>query len=98
MLGAAETLLPMVRSRWTSAGNTGTMNTMTGQPKYRAFLSYSHADSRAAAWLHARIEGFRIDKDLSGRETAMGPIPGRLAPVFRGRSGFDAGGSLAVFA
>jgi hypothetical protein len=47
--------------RWTSAGNTGTMETMTGQPKYHAFLSYSHADSRAAARLHARIEGFRID-------------------------------------
>lgn len=37
--------------------------------KYRAFLSYSHKDTAWAKWLHARLEGFRIDKDLIGRET-----------------------------
>jgi hypothetical protein len=42
---------------------------MPDHPKYRAFLSYSHADSRAAARPHARLEGFRIDKDLAGRDT-----------------------------
>ena len=35
--------------------------------KYRAFLSYSHADTRWAKWLHGRLEAFRIDKELVGR-------------------------------
>ena len=38
--------------------------------KYRAFLSYSHRDTAWAKWLHARLEGFRIDKDLVGRRNA----------------------------
>src|SRR5580692_2167480 len=62
--------------------------------KYRAFLSYSHRDSAAAKRLHSRLEAFRIDKDLVGRETAMGPIPKQLRPIFRDRHDFDAGGTL----
>ena len=62
--------------------------------KYRAFLSYSHHDTGVAKRLHGRLEGFRIDKDLVGRDTAMEPIPKRLAPIFRDRHDFDAGGAL----
>lgn len=43
--------------------------------KYRAFLSYSHADTKRAKWLHGRLESFPIDKELEGRETSTGPIP-----------------------
>jgi len=64
--------------------------------KYRAFLSYSHRDTAAAKRLHGRLEGFRIDKDLVGRETPMGPIPKHLRPIFRDRHDFDAGGTLAA--
>ena len=49
--------------------------------KYRAFLSYSHRDSAAAKRLHTRLEGFRIDKDLVGRATPMGPVPKQLRPT-----------------
>lgn len=35
--------------------------------KYRAFISYSHADTSWAQWLHRGLEGFRIDKGLVGR-------------------------------
>ena len=35
--------------------------------KYRAFISYSHADTPWAKWLHRALENFRIDKDLAGR-------------------------------
>ena len=28
--------------------------------RYRAFLSYSHADTKTAQWLHGRLEGYRI--------------------------------------
>ena len=63
--------------------------------KYRAFLSYSHADSAIARRVHERLERFRIDKDLVGRETPAGLIPETLRPIFRDRHEFNAGGSLA---
>ena len=64
--------------------------------KYPAFLSYSHRDTGAAKRLHGRLEGFRIGKDLVGRETPIGPIPKQLRPIFRDRHDFDAGGTLAA--
>ena len=63
--------------------------------KYRAFISYSHADTSWAKWLHRGLEGFRIDKDLVGRETATGTIPKTLRPVFRDRDDFTAGHTLS---
>jgi hypothetical protein len=63
--------------------------------QYRAFLSYSHADAAWAKWLHRVLENYRIDKDLVGRETALGPVPKTLRPVFRDRDDFSAGHSLA---
>ena len=59
--------------------------------KYRAFISYSHADTGWARWLHRGLENFPIDKDLVGRETATGAIPSALRPVFRDRDDFTAG-------
>jgi hypothetical protein len=62
--------------------------------KYHAFISYSHADTDWARWLHRSLEGFRIDRDLVGRQTATGPIPPALRPVFRDRDDFTAGHTL----
>jgi len=62
---------------------------------YRAFISYSHADTKWANWLHGRLESFRIDRDLIGRQTAMGLIPRTLRPIFRDRDDFTAGHSLS---
>lgn len=62
--------------------------------KYRAFLSYSHRDKRWAAWLHRALEAHRIDKDLIGRLTPVGPVPTNLGPIFRDREDFSAGHSL----
>ena len=62
--------------------------------KYRAFLSYSHRDTAWAKWLHARLEGFRIDKDLIGRQTPVGPVPKTLRPIFRDRDDFSGGHTL----
>jgi hypothetical protein len=59
--------------------------------KYRAFLSYSHSDTAWAKWLHRALETYRIDKDLIGRETAHGPIPKTLRPIFRDREDFSGG-------
>jgi hypothetical protein len=62
--------------------------------KYRAFLSYSHRDTTWVKWLHKALEGYRIDKDLIGRETIHGPVPKSLRPIFRDREDFAAGHSL----
>lgn len=62
--------------------------------KYRAFLSYSHRDTARAKWLHRVLETYRVDKDLVGRETAHGPVPKTLRPIFRDREDFSAGHSL----
>jgi hypothetical protein len=55
------------------------------QFKYRAFISYSHADEEWAKWLHKSLETYRLPKRLVGRETEFGPVPERIAPVFRDR-------------
>jgi tetratricopeptide (TPR) repeat protein len=53
--------------------------------RYRAFLSYSHADEDAAQWLHRALETYRVPRRLVGRDTPFGPVPERLTPVFRDR-------------
>ncbi len=68
---------------------------MTGPSiEYRAFLSYSHRDKTWGRWLHRALESTRIDKDLVGRETRVGPVPRTLRPIFRDREDFSAGYSL----
>ncbi len=61
---------------------------MSGEEKarhYRAFIAYSHRDKRWAAWLHRRLEFYRVPRHLVGRETAAGMVPRRLSPIFRDR-------------
>jgi len=58
---------------------------MRNQTKYKAFLSYSHADAGQAKSLHRFIEGYSIPKRLVGQETSKGTIPKRLRPVFKDR-------------
>lgn len=53
--------------------------------RYKAFISYSHADKAWAEWLLKSLESFRIPRNLVGRKTDFGPIPDRLAPIFRDR-------------
>jgi hypothetical protein len=65
------------------------------QPKYRAFISYSHADTGWTRWLRRGLESFHIDKDLAGRTTPIGVIPTALRPIFRDRDDFTAGKTLA---
>jgi len=53
--------------------------------RYRAFISYSHRDKAWAGWLHKALEAYAIPKRLVGQATVTGPIPKRLAPIFRDR-------------
>ncbi len=55
------------------------------QARYRAFISYSHRDTQWATWLHRSLEAYRPPKHLIGQPTARGPVPNRLAPIFRDR-------------
>jgi tetratricopeptide (TPR) repeat protein len=62
--------------------------------KYCAFLSYSHRDTAWGKWLHAALESYRVDRDLVGRNTPVGPVPKSIRPIFRDREDFSAGHSL----
>lgn len=53
--------------------------------KYKAFISYSHVDRKWARRVHKALETWRLPKQLVGTATAAGPLPERLAPVFRDR-------------
>jgi len=52
---------------------------------YRAFLSYRAADARQAAWLHRKLEEYRVPRALVGSVGVYGRVPARLGRVFRDR-------------
>lgn len=62
--------------------------------RYRAFISYSHADERWGDWLQRALESYRVPDALVGKETPLGPAPRRLTPIFRDRDDLPAAGSL----
>ena len=62
--------------------------------KYRAFISYSHSDEKWAAWLHKSLETYKLPKHIVGAETAFGPVPERIAPIFRDREELSTATSL----
>jgi hypothetical protein len=49
-----------------------------------------------AAWLHRRLESYRIPGKLVGSETVVGIVPGRLTPIFRDRDELPASGDLGA--
>ena len=52
--------------------------------RYRAFISYSHADARFAAWLHRKLERWSL------------PGQPRLTPIFIDRAELAAGPDLSA--
>jgi tetratricopeptide (TPR) repeat protein len=67
-----------------------------GPARYRAFISYSHQDAAAGRRLHRRLERYVLPRRLVGRTTPRGPVPRRLAPIFRDREDLPAADSLSV--
>jgi len=61
---------------------------------YVAFLSYSHRNRAETEWLHRALEHFHIPRKLVGKETAKGPVPRRLIPIFRDRDELSASADL----
>jgi tetratricopeptide (TPR) repeat protein len=62
--------------------------------RYSAFISYSHADTPVARWLHKALESYRLPKGLVGTASPFGPVPARLPPVFRDRDELPASADL----
>ena len=67
---------------------------MTPPFKYKAFISYSWVDRREGERLLHAIEHFSTPKPLVGTETPAGPVPRRLAPLFKDREEEPAGANL----
>ena len=67
---------------------------MSDNYKFRAFISYSHADEKWASWLHKALETYRVPKYLVGEDTKFGPVPDRLGSVFRDREELSTATSL----
>lgn len=69
---------------------------VTPTNRYRAFISYSHADRAWADWLHKALETYRVPSRLVGTETAAGVIPRRLIPIFRDRDELASAADLSA--
>jgi tetratricopeptide (TPR) repeat protein len=61
--------------------------------KYKAFVSYSRRDEKAARWLQRAIEGYRLPKNLKAALLKQGKST-ILSPVFRDREDLHASSSL----
>ena len=64
--------------------------------RFRAFLSYSHADAAWATWLLKRLETYRVPARLVGTAGAHGPIEARLGKLFRDRDELPSAGDLGT--
>jgi tetratricopeptide (TPR) repeat protein len=60
--------------------------------EYLAFISYSHADAKLAAWLHRALETYRIPAKVVARH---GLATQRLVPIFRDREELATSASLS---
>lgn len=64
--------------------------------QFRAFLSYSHADSAWARWLLRRLETYRVPSRLVGTQGTNGVIERRLGTFFRDREELPTAGDLGA--
>lgn len=63
--------------------------------RYRAFISYSHADEKTARWLMRKLEAYRVPSNLVGTPSPFGPIPAKLGQMFRDRDELPSSGNLS---
>jgi tetratricopeptide (TPR) repeat protein len=73
-----------------------TGDAVDGEARYRAFISYSHKDAAFGRRLHRRLEAYRVPSRLVGRQSSMGMVPRRLAPIFRDREELPAAHDLTT--
>jgi tetratricopeptide (TPR) repeat protein len=65
---------------------------MDSRPRYRAFVSYSHHDRKAAEWIHRALESYRAPRRLT--TTNGGASTRTLRPIFRDRDELSASPDL----
>ncbi|WP_425998031.1 TIR domain-containing protein [Caulobacter sp. DWR1-3-2b1] len=65
---------------------------MDSRPRYRAFISYSHQDRKAAGWVHRALETYRAPRRLT--TTGGAASAQRLRPIFRDRDELSASPDL----
>lgn len=76
----------------TDAGGSGS----AALASYRAFVSYSHADTDAARRLQRRLEVYRVPRRLAKRVSPLGRTHGGVGPIFRDREDFPASADLSA--
>lgn len=64
--------------------------------RYAAFISYSSADRRIGEQLQKALEAYVVPAPLRGQDFGRGPVPKRIAPVFRDRWDADASTDLGA--
>lgn len=64
--------------------------------RYKAFISYSHRDEAWGKWLQKVLESYRVPRRLVGKSGKFGPIPARVAPVFRDREDLSSASDLTA--
>jgi tetratricopeptide (TPR) repeat protein len=62
--------------------------------KYKAFISYTHADEAWAKWLQRALERYRVPGRLVQALRGQRELPRRLYPVFRDRSELSSSANL----
>ncbi|MCY1647409.1 TIR domain-containing protein [Caulobacter sp. SL161] len=66
---------------------------MNSRQRYKAFISYSHHDRKAAEWLHRSLESYRPP---AGLRAGLGEASGNaLKPIFRDRDELSAAADLS---
>lgn len=64
--------------------------------RYAAFISYSSVDRRVGEALQKALEAYTVPAPLRGQDFGRGPVPKRVAPVFRDRWDADASVDLGA--
>ena len=64
--------------------------------RYRVFLSYAHVDRHWARRVSRLLETWKVPRRLVGTESAFGPVPRTLGPVFRDRDELSASAELGA--
>jgi tetratricopeptide (TPR) repeat protein len=64
----------------------------SGAPRYVAYISYQHGDSKIARWLHRAIEGYRVPHRRLA--SAQPQLRSRLRPVFIDRDELSSSADL----